>query len=112
MDDNGGYSLIPALPTSALPGCELMFLQMEQSDQRSKFFDMLDPEFRSIVRTFRLDQNKVNVEQINAIASYELTSEQKINIYNTDNKFIQDWFDSYGHMDVSGINILATAETM
>jgi len=99
MDDNGGYSLTPAPSTSALPGCDLMFLRMEQSDRWPEFFEMLDPEFRSFVGQSRVDQNKANVEQINAIASYELTSEEKMNIYNTGDNFIQDWFDSYGYMD-------------
>merc|ERR1711957_413478 len=99
MDYNGGYSLTPAPPTSVLPGCDLIFLRMEQSDRWPEFFEMLDPEFRSIVGASRVDQNKANVEQINAIASYELTSEEKMHIYNTGNKFIQDWFDSYGYMD-------------
>jgi len=112
MDYNGGYSLTPAPPTSVLPGCDLIFLRMEQSDRWPEFFEMLDPEFRSIVGESRVDQNKANVEQINAIASYELTSEEKMHIYNTGNKFIQDWFDSYGYMDDSGIIISETAEIM
>ena len=60
---------------------------------------MLDPESRIIVGASRADQNKANVEQINAIASYELTSEEKMNIYNTGKNVIQDCFDSYGYMN-------------
>ena len=69
VDDNGGYSLFPAPPTSVLPGCDLIFLRMEQSDRWPEFFEMLDPEFRNIVGASRVDKNEANVEQINAIAS-------------------------------------------
>jgi len=99
MDDNGGYSLIPAPNESTLEGCDLLFLRMEQSDQWSDIFKMLDPDITSKMGDSRLELHPDNFDQINAISSYELTSEEKINIYNSQDKFIQDWFDAYGYMD-------------
>lgn len=105
MDANGGYSLIPAPSTSALVGCDLFFLRMEQSDRWPEFFEMLDPEFKLIKGTSRVNQHRTHAEQLNAIASYELTSEEKIHIYNAGDKFLQDWFDAYGFMDDATISI-------
>jgi len=99
MDDNGGYSLIPAPATSALAGCDLLFLRMEQSDQWPDIFHMLDPEFRNIRGTSTVQQHVENSDQIDAIASYELTSEEKMNIYNRKTGFIREWFDAYGYID-------------
>jgi len=99
MDYNGGYSLIPAPTNSSLAGCDLLFLRMEQSDQWPVIFQMLDHEFHSIRGYSRVSKNFRNIEEINAIASYELSSEEKISIYNSRGKFVQDWFDAYGYMD-------------
>jgi len=99
MDENGGYSLIPAPESSILAGCDLLFLRMEQSDQWPDIFKMLDPDIINKRGNSRLQDHPDNNDQINAIATYKLTSEEKFNIYNNKNSFIQDWFDAYGYMD-------------
>lgn len=101
MDENGGYSLIgPAPPTSVVAGCDLLFLRMEQSERWPEFFQKLGPGFRTFKEgESRIQQHPEAIDQIKAIASYKLTSEEKISIYNRENEFIRNWFDSYGYMD-------------
>lgn len=99
MDKNGGYSLIHAPEKSALVGCDLLFLRMEQSHQWPDIFETLDPEIRNMKGNSRLDDHPENREQINAIAAYELTFEEKMNIYNKQDKFVREWFDAYGYMN-------------
>lgn len=99
MDENGGYSLTHAPKESMFAGCDLLFLRMEQSDQWSDIFKTLDPEITNEIGDSRLQSYPDNIDQINAISSYELTSEEKSNIYNNQDKFVQEWFDAYGYMD-------------
>jgi len=99
MDDNGGYSLMTAPPTSALAGCDLLFLRMENSSRWPDIFRKLDPVFRNSRSKSRAEKNSDNISQVNAIASYKLTSEEKRNIYNKGDKFFKEWFDVYGYMD-------------
>lgn len=99
MNDNGGYSLIPAPPTSTLTGCNLLFLRIEDSDRWPEIFQMLDPAFKNVIVNSRAQRNPNQLDQINAIKSYVLTSEEKSKIYNNSGKFIRDWFDVYGYMD-------------
>jgi len=99
MNHNGGYSLIPAPPESVLAGCDLLFLRMEQSDQWPDMFQIIDPNVRSEVGSDRLEQDHPNnADQINVISEYELTSDEKISIFNDEKGFLQDWFDSYSYM--------------
>lgn len=99
MDKNDEYSLVPAPKKSALAGCDLLFLRMQQSDRWLEIFKGLDPEFRNIRGASRVDQEKDNLDKIDAIASYELTKEEKTDIYNRKNEFVREWFDVYGYMD-------------
>lgn len=109
MDHNGGYSLIPAPSESALVGCDLLFLRMEGSDQWPNIFQMFDPNIQSEVLSNRLKQDHPkNTDQINAILGYELTSDEKINIFNSEEDFLQDWFDSYKYMGSSPIDSMIT----
>jgi len=99
MDVNGGYTLTPAPETSVLAGCDLLFLRLEQSDRWPEIFEMLDPRIENKKGVSRMQRHPDNIDQITAISTYELTSEERINIYNSKNKFIQEWFDAYGYMD-------------
>jgi len=100
MDDNGGYSFISAPENSMLAGCDLLFLQMEQSERWPEIFKALDPAIKPIRGNSRLDDYPAYADQINAIAEYKLTSREKIKIYNTENHpFLKEWFDVYGYMD-------------
>lgn len=100
MDANGGYSFVGSAPsTSVLAGCDLLFLRMEESARWPKLFEMIDPDIHFKIGESRVQQHPEAIEQINAIAAYELTSEEKISIYDRENDFIRDWFDAYGYMN-------------
>jgi len=72
---------------------------MEQSDQWPDMFQIIDPNIRSEVGSDRLEQDHPNnADQINVISEYELTSDEKISIFNDEKGFLQDWFDSYSYM--------------
>lgn len=100
MDANGGYSFLGTAPSSsALTGCDLLFLRMEESNRWPKLFEMIDSDIHFKIGTSRIQQHPEAIEQIKAIAAYELSSEEKTSIYNRENDFIRDWFDAYGYMD-------------
>jgi len=99
INNNGGYSVTPAPPTSKLVGCDLLFLRMEDSDRWPEIFRTLDPTFKNEKANSRVERNPHQLDQINAIKSYILTSEEKSNIYKRSGKFIRDWFDVYGYME-------------
>jgi len=99
MDDNGGFSLMSAPPTSVLSGCDLLFLRIENSDRWPDIFQMLDPSLKNSRTPSRAQKSAANISQVDAIASYRLTPEEKRNIYNKGDNFIKDWFDVYGFMD-------------
>lgn len=106
MDDNGGYSFVPAPEKSMLAGCDLLFLRIEQSDRWPDIFESLDPEIKNNRRGSRLQDNPDKEDEIKAIEAYELTSEEKVKIYNSQDEFLQNWFDVYGFMDdVTGYDI-------
>lgn len=104
MARNGGYSRMgPAPSTSILAGCDLLFLKMEDSDQWPQIMRMMiNPDIEYKRGVSRLQQHPEAIEQIDAIAAYKLTSEEKSNIYMHGNSFIRDWFDSYRYMDDVG----------
>ena len=72
---------------------------MEQRDQRPYNFEMLDHTFERIKGITRTKQYPENFDQVEMIASYELTCEEQINIYNRKHDFTREWFDVQGYMD-------------
>lgn len=100
MDRNGGFSLLgPAPPNSALAGCDLLFLRMEDSERWPDIFRTVDSDLRYEVGISRVEQNPDHVDKIEAVSAYKLTPEERKYIYIHADSFIRDWFDSYGYVD-------------
>jgi len=78
-------------------GCNLMLLRLEQSENWADIVQRIDPNVKVRRGTSRLQQHPSNTEQINAIANYKLTSEERMSIYKRGGPFVEDWFEAYGY---------------
>jgi len=98
MDQNGGYSILPAPSESDLVGCELLLLKMENSDQWPDIIKTKVPENRFYRGETRAKQCPQLEGHIKMLQEYELTSDEKLLLKNGGGDFMADWFDSYRYI--------------
>jgi len=97
MDQNGGYSILPAPSESDLAGCELLLLKMENSDQWPDIIKTRVPENRFYRGETRAKQCPKLEGHIKMVQDYELTRDERLSLKNGGD-FMADWFDSYGYI--------------
>jgi len=100
MDETGGYSILgPAPSTSALAGCELLFLRVEDGKKWDEFIHKLvpdNPNYKNgISRKTQCPELK---DHIQMLESYEMTDEEKKSLYQRGGKHVQDWFNAYNFL--------------
>jgi len=98
MDQNGGYTLLSAKSESALVGCELLLLKLEQSEQWPGIIKTVVPENNFFRGATRSSQCPEIADHIKMIQDYELTSEEKMSIKTRGGGIMADWFDAYEYI--------------
>jgi len=102
MDYSGGYSTLgPASAESVIAGCQLLFLRMEQSNRWSGFINKFVPGSEYHRGKSQISKCPELREHIKMLQDYELSKEEKVNIYNHGGVIIPDWFDSYKYFEGS-----------
>jgi len=101
MEFVGGFSILgPAASDSAFAGCDLLFLQMEQSDRWPIIIKSLVPDTKFYRGESHTSPCRPDVsDHIKMLHDYELTREEKMSIYTHGGDLISDWFDAYGYME-------------
>jgi len=100
MEFVGGFSILgTASPDSAFAGCELLFLQKEQSDRWPDIIKQLVPDTKFYGGESHTSPCPDLSDHIKMLHDYELTRDEKINIYTHGGELLSDWFDSYGYME-------------